>query len=60
MGKHVSFSYLSQGSNSDIEDDTTVFVEDPYPVPPDILQVADKLLPSISNLLSIEDGGTVR
>jgi hypothetical protein len=60
MGTHVSFSYLSQGSNSDTEDDTTTLVDDSYPVPPDILQVADELLPSISNLLSIEDGDTVR
>jgi hypothetical protein len=60
MGTHVSFSYLSQGSNSDIEDDTTALVEDSCPVPPDFLQVADKLLPSISNLLSIEDGDAVR
>jgi len=29
-------------------------------VPPDFLQVADKLLPSMSDLLSIEDGDTVR
>ena len=57
---HVTFSYLSQGSNSDTEDDTTALVEDSCPAPPDILQVADKLLPSISNLLSIEDGDTVR
>jgi len=57
---HVSFSYLSQGSNSDTDDDTTGLVEDSYPAPPDILQVADELLPSISNPLSIEDGDDVR
>jgi len=56
---HVSFSYLSQGSNSRTEDDTAALVEDLHPAPPDILQVADNLLPSISNLLSIEDGDTV-
>ena len=60
MGTHVSFLYLSQGSNSDTEDDTTALVEDSFLVPPDILQVADKPLPSISNLLSIEDGDAVR
>jgi hypothetical protein len=57
---HVFFSYLSQGSNSDTEDDRMASAEDSYPVSPDIFQEGDKLLSSVSNPLSMENGYTVR
>lgn len=60
MGIYVFFSYLSQGSNLDTEDDNTALVGDFYPVSPDVLQEAHELLPSMSNVLSIEEGDTVR
>jgi hypothetical protein len=57
---HVYFSFLPQGSNSVTEQAKTAIFDDSYPVSPDTLQAADILLPSISNLLSIEYGETVR
>lgn len=59
MGIYVFFSYLSQGSNSDTEDDNTALVDDFYPASPDVLQQAHKLLPSMSNVIPTE-GDTVR